>query len=123
MHPIFLSVGKFANFVPGIFRGWPGKTPKYSLLVLFEGSGRGTPRGPENPGDPRVHKIFRGKKWPKKWSKNDPKYLLLVLFEAKKDVFFDLKFLREEIFRREKRVKFGAKNPLFLPRKTRMKQH
>jgi len=123
VHPIFLSVGKFANFVPGIFRGWPGKTPKYSLLVLFEVSGRRTPRGPENPGDPRVHKIFRGKKWPKKWPKNDPKYLLLVLFEAKKDVFFDLKFLREEIFRREKRVKFGVKNPLFLPRKTHMKQH
>lgn len=59
----------------------------------------------------------------KKWPKNDPKYLLLVLFEAKKDVFFDLKFLREEIFRREKRVKFGVKNPLFLPWKTHMKQH
>ena len=119
MHPIFLSVGKFANFVPGIFRGWPGKTPKYSLLVLFEGSGREAPRGPGKSRGPPCAQNFPGKKMTKKMTKKWPQIFTFSVVWSKKRRFFRSQVSKGGDFPSWKTGQiWGQKPPIFTPKNT-----
>ena len=77
MHQIFLSVGKFADFVTEFSRGDPGKNPQiFTFSTVLGGPAGGPPGARKIPGTPVCTK-FSGEK---NDQKNDQKMTPNIYF-------------------------------------------
>lgn len=119
MHQIFLSVGKFADFVTEFSRGDPGKIPKYSLLVSFWGIRPGDPPGPGKSRGPPCAQNFPGKKMTKKMTKKWPQIFTFSVVWSKKRRFFRPQVSKGGDFPSWKTGQIWGQKPLiFTPKNT-----